>query len=80
MAKVEKPRWYVLGDFGGLIKYGLDPQERPMVAGDIDAAEEDPDTYAKIWTEADGEQREAVVESVKRIVEILLSEYLGCPK
>ena len=36
-----------------------------MVAGNIDAAEEDPDTYAKVWTEADGEQRELVVESVK---------------
>ena len=65
LAKVPKPRWYVLGDLGGLIKYGLDPQERPMVAGNIDAAEEDPDTYAKIWTEADGEQRELVVESVR---------------
>ena len=36
-----------------------------MVAGNIDAAEEGPDTYAKVWTEADGEQRELVVESVK---------------
>ncbi len=65
LAKVEKPRWYVLGDLGGLIKYGLDPQERPMVAGNIDAAAEAPDTYAKVWTEADGEQRELVVESVR---------------
>ena len=65
LAKVAKPRWYVLGDLGGLIKHGLDPQERPMVAGNIDAAEEDPDTYANIWTEADGEQRELVVESVR---------------
>ena len=29
-----------------------------MVAGNIDAAEEDPETYAKVWTEADGEERE----------------------
>ena len=36
-----------------------------MVAGNIDAAEEDPDTYAKVWTEADGEQRELVIESVR---------------
>ena len=65
LAKVEKPRWYVLGDLGGLIKHGLDPQERPMVAGNIDAAEEEPSNYARIWTEADGKARELVVESVR---------------
>ena len=36
-----------------------------MVAGNIDAAEEDPANYAKVWTEAEGEQRELVVESVR---------------
>ena len=65
LAKVPKPRWYVLGDLGGLIKHGLDPQERPMAAGNIDAAEENPDTYAKVWTEAAGEERELVIESVR---------------
>ncbi|MCH8293472.1 Gfo/Idh/MocA family oxidoreductase [Candidatus Poribacteria bacterium] len=65
LAKVDKPRWYVIGERGGLIKYGLDPQEGPMVAGDIDAAEEDPANYAKVCTEADGENRELVVESVR---------------
>jgi predicted dehydrogenase len=62
---VEKPRWYVIGDSGGLIKYGLDPQEGPMVAGNIDAAEEDPANYAKVWTEAGGENHELVIESVR---------------
>ena len=56
---------YVIGERGGLIKYGLDPQEGPMVAGNIDAAEEDPANYAKVCTEADGENREIVVESVR---------------
>ena len=65
LAKVEKPRWYVLGDLGGLVKYGLDPQEGPMVMGNIDAAAEDPANYAKVWTEAGGEKRELVVESVR---------------
>jgi scyllo-inositol 2-dehydrogenase (NADP+) len=65
LAKVEKPRWYVIGDSGGLIKYGLDPQEGPMVAGNIDAAEEDPANYAKVWTEAGGENHELVIESVR---------------
>ena len=36
-----------------------------MAAGNIDAAEEDPETYAKVWTEADGEERELVIESIR---------------
>ncbi|MCH8292173.1 hypothetical protein IH992_13845 [Candidatus Poribacteria bacterium] len=35
-----------------------------MKAGNIDAAEEDPANYAKVWTEAGGENRELVVESI----------------
>ena len=65
LSKADKPRWYVVGDEGGLIKYGLDPQEGPMRDGDIDAAEEDPSNYAKVWTEAGGENRELVIESVR---------------
>ena len=65
LSKAEKPRWYVVGTEGGLIKYGLDPQEGPMRDGDIDAAEEDPGNYAKVWTEAGGEHRELVIESVR---------------
>ena len=65
LSKAEKPRWYVVGDEGALIKYGLDPQEGPMRDGDIDAAEEDPANYAKVWTEAGGENREIVIQSVR---------------
>lgn len=65
LSMAEKPRWYVVGDEGGLIKYGLDPQEGPMREGDIDSAEEDPSNYAKVWTAAGGERREIVVESVR---------------
>jgi scyllo-inositol 2-dehydrogenase (NADP+) len=65
LAKVEKPRWYVLGDLGGLIKFGLDPQEPAMVQENIDAAKENPATYAKVWTEAGGEKRDLVIESVR---------------
>ncbi len=63
LARAEKARWYVLGDLGGLVKYGLDPQERPMTTGNIDAAEEDPKNYARVWT-GEGE-RERIVESVR---------------
>ena len=65
LAKVGKPRWYVLGETGGLIKYGLDPQEGPMARGNIDAAEEDPDCRAKVYTEAQGVDSEQVIDSVR---------------
>ncbi len=65
LSMAEKPRWYVVGNEGGLIKYGLDPQEGPMREGDIDSAEQDPANYAKVWTVAGGERRELVIESVR---------------
>jgi hypothetical protein len=65
LAAIDKPRWYVLGDQGALIKYGLDPQEGPMNAGDIDAAEEDPANRAQVRTMAHGHMEERAVESVK---------------
>lgn len=65
LATVEKPRWYILGDLGGLIKYGLDPQEGPMVRGNIDAAEEDPDNRAKVYTTVNGRKEEMVIDSVR---------------
>ncbi len=65
LAAIDKPRWYVLGDQGALIKYGLDPQEGPMNARDIDAAEEDPANRAQVRTLAHGHMEELVVESVR---------------
>jgi len=40
VSRLEKPRWWVLGTDGGLVQYGLDPQEAALRAGDLDAAEE----------------------------------------
>jgi scyllo-inositol 2-dehydrogenase (NADP+) len=65
LATIDKPRWYVLGDQGALIKYGLDPQEGPMNARDIDAAEEDPANRARVRTMAHGHMEELTIESVK---------------
>ncbi|MCS6830469.1 MAG: Gfo/Idh/MocA family oxidoreductase [Armatimonadota bacterium] len=62
---VERPRWYVLGDKGGLVKYGLDPQEKALIAGDITQAQEPPDHHARLWL-YDGDQiTEHTVESVR---------------
>ena len=65
LARIDKPRWLVLGERGSLIKYGLDPQERAMLAGNIEGATEDPAHRARIRTELNGLPAEMVVESVR---------------
>jgi len=65
LGAIRKPRWYVLGDMGGLIKYGLDPQEGPMREGNIDAAEEDPANRAQVTTFVSGRREEKVIDSVR---------------
>ncbi len=64
LAGVPKPRWYVLGDMGGLVKWGLDPQEDAMRAGHIETAHEDPNLRATVWSVRDGEPQEFAVEGV----------------
>lgn len=45
MAAISKPRFYVRATKGTFRKYGFDPQEGAMCAGDIDAAVNAPETY-----------------------------------
>ena len=65
LAAVKKPRWYVVGDLGALVKTGLDPQEGPMRQGNIDAAEEDPADRARVTTTVNGEWETLVIDSVR---------------
>lgn len=60
-----KPRWFVAGTEGALIKHGIDPQEAALREGRIEAAEQDPAHYARLYTMADGERREEVVDPVR---------------
>lgn len=65
LACLEKPRWLVLGEQGALIRYGPDPQEAAMLAGDISAASESPEHLFRLRRcTADG-VREAVLPSVR---------------
>jgi scyllo-inositol 2-dehydrogenase (NADP+) len=66
LARPEKPRWYVLGERGGLVKYGLDPQERAFRAtGNPDDAAELPEERARVTTLVAGQPAEVVLESVR---------------
>lgn len=65
LAWVDKPRWLVLGERGALVKRGIDPQERAMLAGDIDAATEDPANRAVVRADVNGETTETTIESIR---------------
>jgi scyllo-inositol 2-dehydrogenase (NADP+) len=65
LARHAKPHWLVLGERGALVKHGFDPQEPAMLAGDIEAAAEDPTHRARVTTEVGGLVTEMVVESVR---------------
>jgi len=40
ICRVDRPRWWIVGSAGGFVKFGVDPQEEALRAGDIDLAEE----------------------------------------
>ncbi len=43
ICRIDRPRWWIVGTDGGFVKYGIDPQEEALRAGDIDQAAEPPD-------------------------------------
>lgn len=47
-AAIGKPRFFVHGANATLAKYGLDPQEAAMKAGQIDSATEEPENFATV--------------------------------
>ena len=65
LAAVSKPRCYIAGDLGALVKYGLDPQEGAMNRGDIDAAEENQAERAQVTTWAAGAEEHLILDSVR---------------
>ncbi len=64
-AHIGKPRWFIIGDRGALLKEGLDPQEAAMVGGNIDAAREDPAHYARVKTEVNGIMAEMRLQTLR---------------
>ena len=65
LCRAPKPRWYILGTTGALVKDGLDPQEQALLAGDIDAAREDPRERARLITDLAETSAEVVLDSVR---------------
>ena len=64
ICRFKKPRWFVLGDLGTLVKTGLDPQEAAMNRGEIEAAKEDPENRARVKTEVNGKEKEMILDTI----------------
>lgn len=64
LSSAPRPRWYAVGDKGGFIKYGLDPQETALQQGDIRKAREAPENRARVWTQWNGTPVEMTLDSV----------------
>jgi scyllo-inositol 2-dehydrogenase (NADP+) len=60
VCRIDRPRWWIVGTEGGFVKYGIDPQEDALRAGDIDRAAE-PSPHEGILRRSD--ESGAVVES-----------------
>jgi scyllo-inositol 2-dehydrogenase (NADP+) len=54
VCRLDKPRWWVIGTGGGFIKFGVDPQEDALRAGDLDDAAEPAEHRGRIRTESGG--------------------------
>lgn len=63
--KFEKPRWLIYGDCGTAVKYGIDPQERAMLKGNIEKADEPVENFTRIWKESNGDFELIVMPSIR---------------
>jgi scyllo-inositol 2-dehydrogenase (NADP+) len=74
VCRIDRPRWWIVGSDGGFVKFGIDPQEDALRAGDIDAAAEPPRREGILRTAGEGGQ---VVEDRVPTVRAHWDEYYG---
>lgn len=64
ITRLDRPRWWIIGSEGGLVKYGIDPQEDALRAGRLDHAVEPPEHQARLRQPGDlGQTEETVIET-----------------
>jgi scyllo-inositol 2-dehydrogenase (NADP+) len=66
ICRIDRPRWWVVGSAGGFVKYGVDPQEDALRAGDIDAADETESQQGLLSTAVDDDPATRDPETVRR--------------
>ena len=66
ICRIDRPRWSIIGTEGGFVKFGIDPQEDALRAGDIDRAAESPGHQATLRRSgSDGQTVEAPYPTVR---------------
>src|SRR5262249_43357054 len=66
ICRLDRPRWWIAGTEGGFVKYGIDPQEDALRAGDIDKAREPAEHRGGLLTAArDGTTQETPVATLR---------------
>ncbi|MGE3821786.1 MAG: Gfo/Idh/MocA family oxidoreductase, partial [Isosphaeraceae bacterium] len=66
ICRLDRPRWWVIGTEGGLVKHGVDPQEDALRAGNLDAAREGEGRHAVLRRATEsGEVRETIHPTVR---------------
>jgi scyllo-inositol 2-dehydrogenase (NADP+) len=65
VCRLDRPRWWVVGTGGGLVQYGVDPQEDALRAGDLGLASQPDSHRAILRREVDGQVVEEVVPTVR---------------
>jgi scyllo-inositol 2-dehydrogenase (NADP+) len=66
ICRLDRPRWWIVGTDGGFVKYGIDPQEAALRAGNIDAATEAPEHRGLLRrASVDGSVPESHVKTVR---------------
>lgn len=66
ICRIDRPRWWVVGSAGGYVKYGVDPQEDALRAGDIDRADESESQQGLLSTAADPDPHTRDPETARR--------------
>ncbi len=57
ITRIERPRWWIVGDGGGFVKNGVDPQEEALRSGNLDSARELDEHIGRVTVEQPGGSR-----------------------
>ncbi len=77
ICRIDRPRWWVVGSSGGYVKYGVDPQEEALRAGDIDQADETESQQGLLSTASDPAPDTRDPETVRRRLPSVRSHWDG---
>ena len=81
ICRIDRPRWWIIGTEGGFVKYGIDPQEDALRAGDIDRAAEPPELEATVRrSDGDRADRRNPLPDRPRSLGRLLPKYRRTPR